>query len=394
MGRIIAIRHRTKMTKEGEARPTEVVILEGVKSSPKIFKLEDELAELDFVHGQFPVCYREAGKDEDLSKFFPRHIKEKKTKNDNVEEIKALIPDRYNGMATGDTVVSMLGGSGRRMIFSLSRRAEEIGAKVFWVSSGVLRNFSEQDKENDAENLALLFIKEPDLFHEVTIKDRGLIILREKLDARVDAMKARIACEQRLMQRTIGLIFCNDDGMYPEGKLEDIFDEEKSSDAIFQSLLAEEKAREKELTTCVTSMDIYKNIFEEVEGCGPMIASRIIASVGDIRRFEGNVAKFKAYCGVHLRDGKFARRRNNEAANWSNEIRQAMYLFGEQFNRRPNSVWGMKFREIKEKIRITHPEAIGENGKKKYTPIHIHKMSKWRTLTKFSEWLFREWNKQ
>mgnify|MGYP001610891068 FL=1 len=141
-------------------------------------------------------------------------------------------------------------------------------------------------------------------------------------------------------------------------------------------------------------MDIYKNIFSPIEGCGPMIASRIIASVGDIRRFEGNIAKFKAYCGVHLQDGQFARQRNNEAANWSNEIRQAMYLLGEQFNRRPNSVWGMKFREYKEKMRNSHPETVGEGGKKKYTPSHIHKMAKWRTLTKFAEYVFKKWNKQ
>lgn len=280
------------------------------------------------------------------------------------------------------------------MIFALSRKAEQIGAKVFWVSSGILNKFREGDKEKDAENVARLFIKNPALFHEVTVKDRDLIILRERLDARTDAMKARIACEQRLTQRMIGNIFCSEENLYPEGKLEDLFDQEKANDTIFQSLLAEEKAREKELTACVSAMDVYKNIFGPIEGCGPMIASRIIASVGDIRRFDGNVARFKAYCGVHLRDGKFARRRNNEAANWSNETRQAMYLIAKQFNKRPNSAWGIRLREIKEKMRAAHPEAVEENGKKKYTPIHIHKMAKWRTLTKFAEWLFKEWNKQ
>lgn len=394
MGRIIGIRHRVKRTVEGEARPTEVAIFDETDGGlPKILKLDDELAELDFIFGRFPVSYREVTYP--VPSVPSRHIKTKKAKNDDGEEItKTFYPDKYDGLANGDIVVSILGGSGRRMVYSLSRKADFVRAKIFWISSGVLNRFREGDKEKDAENVARLFVRQPDLFYEVTIKDRELIILRERLDARVDAMKARIACEQRLTTRTIGNIFCSEEGMYPEGELEEIFDEEKSSDTIFQSLLAEEKSREKELTTFVTEMDIYKSLFEPIEGCGPMIASRIIASVGDIRRFEGNVAKFKAYCGVHLRDGKFARRRNDEAANWSNEIRQAMYLLGEQFNRRPNSVWGIRFREIKEKMRVNHPEAVGENGKKKYTPIHIHKMAKWRTLTKFAEWLFREWNKQ
>lgn len=292
--------------------------------------------------------------------------------------------------------MSILGGSGRILMFALSRKAEKIGAKVLWVSSGLLKKFREGDKEKDAKNVAKLFIKQPDLFHEVTIKDRELINLRYKLDARTDIMKDRIACEQRLRAREIGkiLLCCDEESLYPEKELEDILAENKASNNTYSTLTAEEKAQEKELITCISAMDVYKNIFEPIEGCGPMIASRIIAFVGNIRRFDSNVARFKAYCGVHLRDGKFARRRNNEEANWLNEIRQAMYLLGEQFNRRPSSVWGIKFREYKEKIRATHPEAIGENGKKKYTPIHIHKMAKWRTLTKFAEWLFREWKKQ
>lgn len=395
MGRIIGIRHRVKRTKEGEARPTEVAIFENADSPAKIYKLEDELDELDFIFGNFPVSYREADVHEIISSVTSRHIKHKKGKNNDGKEItKIFVPNQHEGLLSGDIVVSILGGSGRKMIFTLSRRAEQIGAKIIWVSSGLLNKFREGDKEKDAENVAKLFIKQPGLFHEVTIKDRELILLRERLDTRIDAMKARIACEQRLMQRMIGNIFCNKEGLYPEGEMEKLFDEEKANDSIFQSLLSEEKTREKELITCVSAMDVYKNIFEPIEGCGPMIASRIIASVGDIRRFEGNVARFKAYCGVHLRDGNFARRRNNEAANWSNEIRQAMYLLGEQFNRRPDSVWGMMFREIKGKMRAAHPETVGENGKKKYTPIHIHKMAKWRTLTKFTEKLFKEWNKQ
>jgi len=393
MGRIIGIRHRIKKTAEGEARPTELAIfLDSDRANLLVYKLEDEFAELDFVHGRFPVSYREADKEEDLSKFFSRHIKTRKAKGpDGQEIIKTLVPDRYDGLAQGDTVVSILGGSGRRMMFAISRKAEQIGSKAFWISSGLLNKLREKDKESDAENVAILFAKQASLFHWITIKDRELIILRERLDARTDAMKARIACEQRLRQRTIGKIFCNEEGLYPEGSLEEVLDGEKANDSVYQSLVAEEKAREKELASCVSKMDVYRKLFAPIEGCGPMIASRIIAPVGDIRRFDGNEARFKAYCGVHLRDGQFARRRNNESANWSNEIRQAMYLLAEQFNKRPGSSWGMKFREYKEKLRLKHPETVDENGKKKYSPMHIHKMAKWRTLTKFAEWLHLEW---
>ncbi len=41
---------------------------------------------------------------------------------------------------------------------------------------------------------------------------------------------------------------------------------------------------------------------------------------------------------------------------------------------------------------MVHPEVVEtEAGKKRYTKGHIHKMAVQRTLTKFVEWLWREW---
>jgi hypothetical protein len=54
--RVIGIRHRVKKTAEGEARPTQVVILEN--GEPKTLELETETDELDFVLGRFPTSFR------------------------------------------------------------------------------------------------------------------------------------------------------------------------------------------------------------------------------------------------------------------------------------------------------------------------------------------------
>lgn len=126
-----------------------------------------------------------------------------------------------------------------------------------------------------------------------------------------------------------------------------------------------------------TNLDIYKELFEPIAGVGPMIASRLITAIGDIRRFETD-AKLKAFCGVHvLSDGRFPRRRRRETSNWHPHARQALYLLGNQFNRRPNSIWGRKLREYKEKLREKHPGVEIMDGKKKYTDVHIHKMAAW-----------------
>lgn len=89
--------------------------------------------------------------------------------------------------------------------------------------------------------------------------------------------------------------------------------------------------------------------------------------------------------------GTFPRRRRDNTCNWTPEVRQAMYLLGDQFNRRPNTRWGQLQRAYKAKLRVKYPEAITVDGKKRYSDAHIHRMATWKALSKFVEWLFDEW---
>lgn len=409
MGRVIGFQHRIKQTKDGEARPSKICIL-GNDKKPVCYELSTETDELDFILGRFPVEYRKPQEDEDLTVFLPRHIKWQKVKDDinsfpdqllrkqegGKEKTWFLVsgvPAEYEGLRQGDSVATILGGSGDRFSFAASRIGDGIGVKIFRLSPFLLKEQREQknrDKKEDALTVAELFRENPDIFYELTLRDRELIRLKEAYIARIDAMKARIACEQRLRQHTIGKIFVSQ-GMYPEGAIEDIYDGEKANDVIYKALVQEEGSREKELIKIVSALDVYQKLFQPIEGVGPMIAVRLIVTIGDIRRFATS-AKLKAFCGAHvLPDGRFPRRRNNEMANWSSEGRQALYLLGDQFNYRPSSVWGKKLLENKVHFRNQHPEKETINGKSRYTDAHIASMAKWRTLTQFVEWLWSAW---
>jgi hypothetical protein len=352
--RYVGIRHRVKKTADNEARPTQLAFIEG--DSTRTCNLDDDDSELLWVQGKF-------GSN-----------------------------GSSDGLKQGDVVAMALGGSGDRLAFALSRQAEKVGATILRVPSFVLKHRRQGDKEQDAINLAVLAKTEPELFYPVEVRDRALIRMIECFRVKQDAMKERIACEQRLRQRFIGRVFCSENGGFPEGKIEDLFDAEKANDAILKALESEEQKRERELAKALEAVDIYTQLFKNIEGCGPSIASRLIAAIQYIRRFETD-AGLKKFCGVHvLEDGRFARRRAGVVANWHPDARQALYLLGDQFNRRPDSEWGKKLREYKQVLRQKHPEAVkGENGKKKYTDGHIHKMAMWRTLTKFVEWIHREW---
>ncbi|NQU82439.1 MAG: transposase [Parcubacteria group bacterium] len=406
MSRIVGIRHRVKKTAEGEARPTQVCLLSLAGERLDQYDLPDDTAELDWVLGRFPIKYRKVKPEEDFSVFLLRHIKRRKLRKtekpsdflnrlvrkvDGQWFLTTQVPSAYDGFSVGDRVAMVLGGSGDRLAYALSRKGEEMDASVFRIPPFTLKESRPKEKDEDAWNLGKLLHDVPEFFYPVNLRDRRLILLRQAFIARTDAMKERIACEQRLYQHLIGRVFCSEDGLYAEGGIEELYTEAKASDVILQALLKEEKAREKELVTVVENLNVYQKIFEPVTGVGPMLAARLIVAIGDIRRFKTK-AKLKAFCGAHLlADGRFPRLRSGQVANWHPDARQALYLLGDQFNYRADSVWGKKLREYKVHFREVHPEVEMENGKQRYNDAHIHRMATWRTLTKFVEWLWSEW---
>ncbi|MCH7883204.1 hypothetical protein IIA95_02210, partial [Patescibacteria group bacterium] len=291
MVRHIGIRHRVKQTVKGEAHPTQVAIRKGEKAI-RLLNLKTDEDELDFVVGRFPTRWRVADPDEDFSGIFPRHVRRRKKRGS--EEFEIVIPreNSYEGFQKGDIVTMALGGSGDKLAYASSRQAEKIGAEVLRIPPFVLMERREtygckkDDPEEDARILAELVHKNPGLFYSVTIRDRRLILVRETYRARVRAMKARITCQQRLRQRLIGKIFCSEDGLYPEGAIEDLFKAEKANDEELRLHVKKEKALIKELKKALENLDIYTKLFKPIEGCGPVLAAPLISEICDIRRFE------------------------------------------------------------------------------------------------------------
>ncbi len=96
--------------------------------------------------------------------------------------------------------------------------------------------------------------------------------------------------------------------------------------------------------------------------------------------------------------GGFPRRKRGVVCDWKPTLRQALFLFDDQLNRNPGSHWGARRKLIKAAYRVKHPEPVEEvleGGRKvkRYTDGHIQNMARWKTLNKFSRWLFRELKK-
>ena len=296
--RHIGIQHRTKKTKEGEARPTIVTILEEGKK-PIVYELEDEDAELNFVHGHFVTKWRTAEMEEDLTTL-PKWQVRKVGKGDKEKTQVAVF---WDGLTKGDVVTTVLGGSGDNFAFALSRKAEDVGAIVQRCTGKTLHDTrGARDKSEDALTLAEIGRDSPELTYKCEVRDRRYITVRELWFQLRDAMKYRIACEVQLRQKLNGERFRQPDGLYPEGSIEDAYNARKASDLIFRGLLSQEKQIEKELVVALGQVTVWP-LFqrEEYKGCGPRTVARLIASIVDIRRFivkpdEAEMQKLKQEC--------------------------------------------------------------------------------------------------
>ncbi len=304
--RCIGIRHRVKKTSKGEARPTQVAISSGRKVSA--YNLEDETAELDFVMHRFPVQYYEPAADEDLGKFARRHLRTRQIKKGETTDelppnlllpgegkdkkkmfLVTGVPGAYEGLESEDLVAMSLGGSGDYLAFGIARHGHDIGATIRRVSPNLLKTErsgeDEEDKDKDAKLLAKLVLAKPELFRPVTPRERDHLHLRVAFRSWEEAMKARIATEQRLYQRLIGEIFCNEDGLYPEGSIEEAFLAAKANDKILVTQKSEENKREAEMLAALDKLDAFHKVLEPVEGIGTRIAARILVGAGDTNRF-------------------------------------------------------------------------------------------------------------
>lgn len=412
--RLIGIVPRVKAKADQKPSPTTMAIYDcGTTIFWPKFALDDEQSELDFVLGYMPIKWRGVAPDEDLSGFKEEHhIRMKKDPADRKKLIPDQVPCAYESLRKGDVVAMALGGSGDNFAFALSRKAEEIGALVLRCPPFRLKAFREHlatrvDPENavldDSFVLAKMVKEKPDDFYPVFVRERNLTWLRECYRRRIDCMKARIACEQRLRQRFIGQLFCSAEGRFPEGAIEKVFDQIKTSDVVLTSLSNEEASADKALEKACKALPVYTEVFGQITGVGPSIASRLIAGIQDIRRFETKW-KLRKFCGVHCNtDGSFPRaRRLTEGEkgtgknSWNRDCRQALFILGDQFNRRPGTEWGAKLLENKAFYRGKYPAPVevknsGGKAVKKYTDGHIHKMALWKTLGEFVEWLFEAW---
>ena len=295
-GRLVAIAHRVKArVVDGvvtESLPTRVLIVDSQQKLESYFDLETEADELSFLLGQFPVKWEKQGEEK--------------------------VAVAFDGLMSGDTVLMTLGGSGDPLAFAVSRQGEKVGFKLYrmppWALHALRGEKPQKQKERDVSELTILASAWQDKsapFYHCDAADRERITVATTYQVFKEAQLARMGQVARLRQSVIGKIFMGPEGLYEEGVpklrllltkfmdgLYQIFEKKKSKHvAVLEALIAAEATAKRELEQAVESSRNWK-LFAPVPGVGPSIAGALIASIGDVRKFQTE-AKLWAFCGLH-----------------------------------------------------------------------------------------------
>lgn len=117
---------------------------------------------------------------------------------------------------------------------------------------------------------------------------------------------------------------------------------------------------------------IVKEWLIRVRGIGPRLAGLLVALIGDIGKFS-NVSKLWAYAGLHVVNGRAAKRSKGERANWSDELKTTAWKIGKSFVK-AGGPYAELYRTYKQYLivrEVRNGNVIwGADDKGKYAPIH------------------------
>ncbi|OHA40269.1 MAG: hypothetical protein A3G59_02920 [Candidatus Taylorbacteria bacterium RIFCSPLOWO2_12_FULL_47_20] len=399
-GRLIGVQHRKKQTKEGEARPTILWIEDGAStegSSGVQIELQDDLAELDFVHGKLPTLWRAVATGENLTGIERHHIHFREPEdNETLESVSSIWPlasldleiknrgrknekckllgipaataAAFTGMRQGDILLSIFGGSGHKLMVALINKATEIGACVLLTSPHNLKRAREAaraSKDDDASTLVLMYRATPQMFHEMFERDVVTWDVLHAWDMTEEAMKQRLVLVQRAEEAASYSVYASRE--YVGSQLAQKVLDAKMGDKTVTDVIQSEKEAQEKLEESIAEHPLYQRLFSGIKGVGPRFFGKIMSAVQDVRRFpRKGIGAFLLFSGqaVVIVNGKHTIqrfRRQKAGENYPTPgnptLRQAIWLLVDlQLSRQKDStVWGKRFQEIKVKLRETHP---------------------------------------
>lgn len=239
---------------------------------------------------------------------------------------------------------------------------------------------SNRDKLRRNRTLAVMQLAQesPEKFYVMRIADAqvaALSVMTRNFDNW--QRRIRIKAQTQLMQINRDLAFYPDESSKSLARMRSAFGEED----LLKETVAVEARMERFISSSLADLDLFKLVFEPINGCGVITAARIIDVVQDIRRFRSN-AKFRRYSGWFPAgpEGAIVRRRRGELMRYSTKLKQAANLFGMQVGQYGR---GEEFRELYVVTKAAEKEKV--------KPAHADRRARRKAIGAFLDRIFREW---
>lgn len=117
-----------------------------------------------------------------------------------------------------------------------------------------------------------------------------------------------------------------------------------------------------------------------VKGCGLILAARIVAHIGDIRRFP-TVSKLWRFAGYAVIDGRAERMRKGEKAHYNRRLKVACWVLASSLIR-SDGPYRVEYDRAREHYDRTHPE---------WSADHKHKAAMRKVIKLFLAHLWEAW---
>jgi hypothetical protein len=289
-------------------------------------------------------------------------------------------------MQPDDIIAVGLSGKSDLICIALSKKAEEIGAQVYRI------RYTHDIEEDEAVFLAKLVESCVGKFRLIDSRERDMLLLQFLVTSYLHEKKYAVRLEQHLRSNAIGIVFC-------EGNIA----KADESTAKMRTCLESSKQRlreiEEKIKQVLERIDVYNKVFEQVEGCDHLIAAQLISAIHPIESFDSEyflkkfirIHKFLAHPGFFW---EITMGRNTSA-------RETLFMLSLEFEKLPESRWGKMYSQYMQRFRQNHPAPVRKKVRygvmrrvvTQYTDEHIESLARWRTISRFVEWLFLAWKK-
>ncbi len=224
--------------------------------------------------------------------------------------------------------------------------------------------YKKESDELDAIYILEMYNKYPDLFYEYTEDDKKFLRAKHLYKLRESIQKSRIQYSLKISAYKNFYMFDND-----------IIDKLSS---IHKELLQKENYLDRKFETIYFKK--YIEIFNDIVGLGGVTIAHIVSEIGDINRFSNEQA-FLNYAFGYTK------------LNYNHRLKTRLLMAVDSVIIHHNKFYTEFYHFYKECLKKKHPEKIVENGKTKYNPLHLTRLTKRRVAREIAKLIYKRLKK-